>query len=174
MVALGQALDLDTDLATSLALSGILILLIQPGSLFEAGTQLSFMVSFSLVELTRRLEKTFPQWLHPKLRTGLAAVLAAEAASVPLVAWHFGMYCWTATLAVLASSPLLGLIIALGLMVALLGGAGSLAFGAPAWGAGFYQFTLSKPAACGIFCGPSQRPVDAGGTGSSPCFCHAT
>ncbi len=120
-VLLGQALDLDTDLATSLGLGAILILLIQPGALFEAGTQLSFLVSLGLVTLTPLIQKNMPESWPRWLQRGLAATLAAELASVPLVAWHFGVYCWPALVATLLTAPLMGPVVGLGLLNAVLG-----------------------------------------------------
>ena len=95
MVMSAQILDLDTDFATSLSIAAIVLLLWQPGTLFEAGFQLSFAVSFSLVQLTPKIGELLPAGLPRFLRASLAAALAAELACVPLVAWHFGIYCWS-------------------------------------------------------------------------------
>lgn len=133
MVMCGQLLDLDTDFTTSLSLGALAILLAQPGALFEAGFQLSFAVSLSLVVLTPLIEEKISKKCPGFLRTALAAALAAEVASVPLVAWHFGIYCWTALIAVICSAPLLGVIIALGLSCAILGIFWAGAAGLPAF-----------------------------------------
>ncbi len=121
LVLLAQALDLDSDAATSLAFGAILILLIQPGALFEAGAQLSFAVSFSLLSLTPVLEARLPQGLPRPLKLAAAGSLAAESASVPLVAWHFSLFSWPSLFATALTAPLMAPIIGLGLAAALTG-----------------------------------------------------
>jgi competence protein ComEC len=121
LVLLGQALDLDTDIVTSLAFGAVLVLMIQPGAVFEAGAQLSFVVSLGLVTLTPVVEKRLPLALPSWLRLGVAGTLAAEATSVPLVAWHFGIFCWPALVATALTAPLMGPIVGLGLATGLLG-----------------------------------------------------
>ncbi len=116
-----QALDYDADALTSLAFGAALILIVQPGALFEAGGQLSFAASLALVTLTTRIE-TGLQWVRPELlRRAWAATLAAEAATLPLVLWHFNMLCWPSLIASWVSAPLMAPIVGLGLGVACLG-----------------------------------------------------
>jgi competence protein ComEC len=120
LALLGQALDLETDMVTSLAFGAGVILLRQPGALFEAGCQLSFMATLCLVTLCPALAKRLPENWPPWLKLGLAATASAEAATIPLVAWHFNVYCWPSFFASAVTAPLMGPIMALGLATACL------------------------------------------------------
>ena len=121
LALIGEALDLDTDVVTSLAFGACIILLEQPGALFEAGCQLSFVVSLSLVALTSKIAEGLPGAWPEWLKTGLSATAAAEFATIPLVAWHFNVYCWPSLFASIATAPLMGPIVGLGLGTAALG-----------------------------------------------------
>jgi competence protein ComEC len=84
-------------LATALALT-----IINPLSLWDAGFQLSFAATLSLIlfapALERLLERGLAHFLAPEyagrtvrsLRDGLVMTLAAQILTVPLVAYHFG------------------------------------------------------------------------------------
>lgn len=121
LALLARALDLESDLLNSLALGAVVILLEQPGALFEAGCQLSFGVSLCLVLLTpaisERLPEAWPRWL----KLGLAGTAAAELGSIPLVAWHFSVFSWPSLFASVVTAPLMGPIVGLGLGTAALG-----------------------------------------------------
>jgi competence protein ComEC len=121
LALIAKALDLESDVVTSLAFGACVILVLQPGALFEAGAQLSFVVSLALVTLTRplaaRLPAAWPEWLTLLL----AGTAAAEFATIPLVAWHFNMLCWPSLFASIATAPLMGPIVGLGLGCAALG-----------------------------------------------------
>lgn len=117
----GRILDLDTELPTSLAAGALAILLAQPGALWEPGFQLSFLTTLAVCTvgpaLGRELPIAWPHWL----RLGLAALLAAQMALVPLLAYHFHQFCWPALFASIVSGTFTFAILALGLPLALLG-----------------------------------------------------
>lgn len=118
---LAQALDLESDALNSLSFGALLALLIQPGALFEAGAQLSFVVSLTLMTLGPRLMDSFPEKWPRWLKMALAGSLAAEAGALPLVAWHFSVFSWPSLFATALTAPLMAPIISLGLLCALLG-----------------------------------------------------
>jgi competence protein ComEC len=119
---MGRLFDLDSDLPTSLAFGALLILAVQPGALWEAGFQLSFMVTAAVVglgpALAERLPAGWPRWL----RLGAGAVIAAQTALLPLLAYHFHQFCWPALFATLLSGAFTFCILALGLPLSLAGG----------------------------------------------------
>ncbi len=111
-------LEREADLANTVALSALLILLWNPFQLLEPGFQLTFgatlgililMEAFPLNHLTRPL-----RWLLTCLLVSLAATLA----TLPILAHHFHRASWVGVLANVTIVPLSGAITALGLLFA--------------------------------------------------------
>jgi competence protein ComEC len=101
------------DLYTTLAFAALIILLINPLSLFNVGFQLSFIAVLSILYLYPRI------WPRVKFLSrypaGLIAVsLAAWIGVVPLIAYHFNYFTPVAILANLVVIPLVTVIVALG------------------------------------------------------------
>ena len=82
----------------ALALAALLILLVNPYSLYDVGFQLSFMAVLAIVTVQPLLENVISRkWLfaHPVLRWtwGLATVsVAAQLGVAPLIAYYFGRF----------------------------------------------------------------------------------
>ncbi len=118
---LGRLFDLDTDLPTSLAAGAIAILCAQPGALWEAGFQLSFCTTLAVCTLgptfSQGMPKAWPAWL----RGALGAMLGAQWALLPLLAYQFHQFCWPALFSSLVSGAFTFLVLALGLPLGLLG-----------------------------------------------------
>jgi len=78
----------DEDLPTSLAMAGIVLLLINPANLFEISFQLSFLATWGLIYL-------YPRWrgigTHPTLKRAALLSLAPQAATLPLAAYYFNL-----------------------------------------------------------------------------------
>lgn len=72
-----------------LAAIALLLLLDNPFLLFQAGFQLSFGVTLSLLVFTGPLQQKLQRVGWRWLRDSMAVVLAAYLASLPLGAWHF-------------------------------------------------------------------------------------
>ncbi|HTB34722.1 MAG TPA: ComEC/Rec2 family competence protein, partial [bacterium] len=119
---LARALDLECEAVLSLAFGAILVLLVQPGALWEAGFQLSFGACLSLVclgpFLAARLPRRWPDWLR---RLG-GAQLALQWALLPLLAYHFHLISWPGLLGGLLAVLAIAVVLALGLPLAVLGG----------------------------------------------------
>jgi len=120
----------DRDWPTTLAFAALVILLWNPLQLYHPGFQLSFTATWGLLYLAPLLEKSISgllQGLPPTMirgtATGIAVPLAAQLATIPLVAWYYNMISPVSVLANLLAVPLTGLIMALGLLAA---GAGLL------------------------------------------------
>lgn len=89
LVALAQRLLRPLNGLDCLAAAALLLLLDNPYLVFQAGFQLSFGVTLSLLLLVGPLQKKL-QWLRWRwLRDSLAVVIAAYLGSLPLSAWHF-------------------------------------------------------------------------------------
>ena len=82
----------------ALALAALLILMVNPYSLYDVGFQLSFMAVLAIVTVQPLLENVISrEWLfaHPVLRWtwGLATVsIAAQLGVAPLIAYYFGRF----------------------------------------------------------------------------------
>jgi competence protein ComEC len=136
----GWMLVRPADTLNSLAGAALVILLYDPTQLFGSGFQLSFSVVLAIVTLTPRIEtrlmpliatdpllpeefvpnwrKKLGRWLRWVLRV-LSCSVAAWIGLVPLMALYFNLFTPISIVANLLVIPLLGCIIALGLLAAL-------------------------------------------------------
>ncbi|PKM75998.1 MAG: DNA internalization-related competence protein ComEC/Rec2 [Firmicutes bacterium HGW-Firmicutes-15] len=80
----------ENSLLNALAISGIIILLINPGSLFNLSFQLTFLATWGLVDLFPLLRDSFPYkgWVWDLVLIPVAAELAV----LPLIAYHFNLF----------------------------------------------------------------------------------
>jgi competence protein ComEC len=104
-VLAGRAIDLDGVVVNLLGLAAIVLLARQPSSIGDPGFQLSFVATLGLVGLSRPVEERLgglPRWA----RAPLAASCAAQAALLPLLAWHFHRLAPAALVLNLAAVPL--------------------------------------------------------------------
>lgn len=143
VVIVGWSLRRPSDLLNSLTASALIILVWDPGQLFQASFQLSFFVVLSIALLLPPLERRFERWWRPDpwlpeaaiprwrkalegplrwLTTSGGTSLAAWLGSLPLVAHYFHLVTPISLVANLVIVPLSGL--------ALMSSLGSLACGA--------------------------------------------
>ena len=101
------------DYYTALALAALLILLLQPRSLLDSGFQLSFAAAGGIVYLYPVLDDLLARL--PAWRSYLVVTLAAQIATLPLVALYFGFVPLLSLPANLITAALVGAIVALGL-----------------------------------------------------------
>jgi len=106
----------------SLAVAGLVLLLIDPSMLFDAGAQLSFAATLGIVLVAESLKEPFsavrrPPWLRSKLLTPLVVSVGATAATAPLMLHHFFRVQPLAFLTTSAVVPLVGLAMPLGIVV---------------------------------------------------------
>lgn len=104
---------------TALAAAALVILLIEPLAILDPGFQLSFAGMAGLIGWRRPVADALPARLHPHLRDGLAAGVAASALTTPIAALHFGTAAWIGIPASIVAVPVLACAVAL-LLVALL------------------------------------------------------
>ncbi|MFX4261635.1 DNA internalization-related competence protein ComEC/Rec2 [Pelotomaculum propionicicum] len=118
----------DSDWPTTLALAAMVILVRNPLQLYHPGFQLSFAATWGILYLGPFFTSVCAKFLRvPPGATGRLAVqafavtLAAQAATVPLVAWYYNLLSPVSLIANILAVPLTGLIMAFGVMAALLG-----------------------------------------------------
>lgn len=122
----GTALERDVDVLNTLGLSAALLLAVWPLSLFDPGFQLSFAATLALIVLSRPLLSLLPDrspparwktWIWPPL----AASLAAQIGSLPVVAYHFQTLSLASFAANLPAAPLVSAATVLGVLSAMAG-----------------------------------------------------
>lgn len=101
------------DFYTALALAALVILLFRPRSLYDSGFQLSFAAAWGIVYFYPLLDDLLA-WL-PAWRSYLVVPLAAQASTLPLVAYYFNFVSLLSLPANLVTAGLVGVIVTLGL-----------------------------------------------------------
>ncbi|NPV27179.1 MAG: DNA internalization-related competence protein ComEC/Rec2 [Firmicutes bacterium] len=114
LLALGaKGLNRDNDLLNSLAVAAWLILLWDPLALYDLGFQLSFAATWGLVYLYPALDYRLAHW--PRWRTLFLVPLAAQLATLPLVAYYFNQVSLISLVANVVVVGLIGAVVLLGL-----------------------------------------------------------
>ncbi len=121
LILWGLCMQRKTDLLNSIGAAGLLILLLNPLSIFDIGFQLSFVATISIVYLYPRLRELSPRpmreggtlrrWLWGSLLVSLSAQLGI----IPLLISHFHRVPLISPLSNLLIVPLVGVSLALGL-----------------------------------------------------------
>jgi competence protein ComEC len=118
----------ERDWPTTLALAALVLLLWKPRELFTPGFQLSFAATWGILYLGPGLNnflsgllRGLPAGLNRAAAPGIAVPLAAQLATVPLVAWYYNLISVVSIPVNLLAVPLVGLILFLGVLAALLG-----------------------------------------------------
>lgn len=125
MILLGGLWERQGNGLNMLGLAGLLILSFWPDAAFDLGFQLSFSATAGILILTKPLEAVLfrlpsPGWSKKWLLTPLAVSLAAQIFTAPFLAWHFHRVPLISLVANLLVVPLTGLVLALGLALAIL------------------------------------------------------
>ncbi len=124
-VLLGSAaLHRRSNVYNSLAVAGLVVLLINPFELFQAGCQLSFAAVVSIVSLHRLVQSSMAPVLMRAVERDslfgtsvlplLSVSLAAQLGTLPLTAYYFGRVPIVSLVANLLVVPTVGMIVALG------------------------------------------------------------
>ena len=106
---------------TSLSISAILILFINPCELFCIGFQLSFIVVLGILILSKPIEKLL-SFMPIKLAQALAVVLSAQVVSVPLLLISFGNLSLISVACNLLFIPIVAVIYVATFILTILGG----------------------------------------------------
>jgi len=131
VLLVGRLLQRPNDALNSIAVAGMIILVLNPLDLFQPGFQLSFDAVIGIILIYKNLHtaflKYFTKWQEREnlLRSSLVSLffvsLAAQLATLPLTAYYFGRIPIISLLANLLVVPLVGLIVALGFISIALG-----------------------------------------------------
>lgn len=107
------------DALTTLALAALCLLVANPFNLFSIGFELSFLAMLGLILFSGAIEAMLHALPKP-LASGIAASLAAEMATAPLVTYYFYMLSPLATLMNLLVVPFFSVLVPLSLVAILL------------------------------------------------------
>jgi len=117
--AVAREHGLNVDAYTLLAVAALAILVVEPTVLFQPGFQLSFAAVWAILYLTPKVEEVtpgLPRWL----RVGVGGTLAAQLATFPILAWHYGQAPIGGLAANLAAVPLAAVVLFAGMATCLL------------------------------------------------------
>jgi competence protein ComEC len=109
----------------TIAVSAILILIFNPLDLFDAGFQLSYVATFSIVILYRRIYDYFPQALKKIkvvsrfLLLPLSVTIAAQLGTAPVIAYYFFKVPLASSISNLVIVPFVSLVIPSGFLTVL-------------------------------------------------------
>ncbi|HAR35678.1 MAG TPA: DNA internalization-related competence protein ComEC/Rec2 [Acidobacteria bacterium] len=110
---LGKLIFADTNPLNTLALSALVLLLLNPFSLEDVGFQLTFLASLSLILLYEPIRRFLPS-LPLKLSELMALSLAAVAGTMPVIISNFHRVTFASLFLNLPEAPLMGLVMGTG------------------------------------------------------------
>ena len=113
----------DQDWPTTLSFAGFVCLLLNPLTIYEIGFQLSFAATWGILYLGPVLDRSAARFLpfSPWLKGIVWVTLAAQLATLPLIAWYYNIVSVVALLANIVAAPLTGGVLALGLAAGVAG-----------------------------------------------------
>lgn len=108
----------EDDKLLSLFGAALILMLLNPYSVFDIGLQLSFGSVLGILLLQRPIEKFLSKYIKPKwLSSGIAITVSAQLFIAPLVAYYFGYVSVYVILSNLLVSPVVILVIGSGFLV---------------------------------------------------------
>lgn len=110
---LGKLLDYDVNFLNLLSLSALLLLLFNPFSFVEAGFQLTFVATLSLILFFKPILNRLPVWPF-KISEALALSLAAVLGTMPIIVADFNRVTFATIILTPLAAPLVGLIMGTG------------------------------------------------------------
>ncbi len=117
MLDLGRSFWNQSNSLNALATSALLFLAFDPQSLFSPDFQLSYAAVLGILMLQNPILHYFHtrmNWMPRSISSAMAVTLAAQAATTPLVAWHFHSFPTYFLLANMLVLPLVTLVIQIG------------------------------------------------------------
>lgn len=112
----------EPDVYSAIAVSCIIMLVINPGMLFNIGFQLSYAATLGIVMLNKNISKLLTCRIIPKKAAEILGVtLAAQAGVLPITLIHFNRVSLISILPNILAAPLLEIITILGAIMAIVG-----------------------------------------------------
>ncbi len=108
-------LDRDSEPINILAISGIIVLAIDPFQAFSLSFQLSYLALVGILAVAPLIRRPLEGWVTPVLLVPLSASIGAQLATLPVVLPSFGAWYPSGILASLILVPLIAVFLSLGL-----------------------------------------------------------
>ncbi|HHY23184.1 MAG TPA: DNA internalization-related competence protein ComEC/Rec2 [Clostridiaceae bacterium] len=126
IILLGQMTWREPDTLTSISFALIVILLWNPHMLFNIGLQLSFAATASIVLLNKNIKEIFKskpisQYIPDAVFGVLSTTISAQIGVLPITIINFNKVSMVSILSNLLAAPVAGVIIIIGMIMALLG-----------------------------------------------------
>ncbi|MEG6614854.1 DNA internalization-related competence protein ComEC/Rec2 [Peptococcaceae bacterium 1198_IL3148] len=106
MVVWARHFGRERDWPTAMALAVVIILFDAPRAMWEAGFQLSFVVTWGILYLTPTVEKMLSRWPR-MLVVAVSVPVVAEITAIPLVAYHFNMMSLVGVVTNILTAPII-------------------------------------------------------------------
>ncbi len=119
-VLAGIIIDRESNLYINISLACLMLLLINPYSLFDAGFQLSFIATFGIICLAPILIERIKLKPH-FLLVAFAVSLSAQISVIPIVAYHFNYLSLWSIFTNIIMLPIVAGVLALGLLASIFG-----------------------------------------------------
>lgn len=122
IVAIGMNLNRPTNIYNTLAISVLIILLVKPLFLFDVGFQLSYLAVLAIVTIDPLLYKLWQpkNWVLDKYWHTFTITLAAQFGIIPVSLYYFHQFPGLFFISNMVIIPLLGVILAFGILVIIL------------------------------------------------------
>jgi competence protein ComEC len=117
LISIGQTLFYKTNIYNTIFLSAFILLIADPGNLYNVGFQLSYLAVLGIVFFYPAMNNwiTSRYWIINKVWALTCVSLAAQIATTPISLYHFGQFPTSFLIANLAVVPLAGIIIYTGI-----------------------------------------------------------
>lgn len=122
VILLGKIIMRETDIYTSISSAAIIILSLNPYTLFDIGFQLSFSATISLVMFYPKLKELVDHKNIPNIVSDtLAATIAAQIGVVPITLYYFNNFSTISIISNLLVVPLVQIITIIGFIMVFIG-----------------------------------------------------
>jgi len=122
MILAGKIIMRETDIYTSISAAAIILLTLNPYTLFDIGFQLSFCATISLVMFYPKLKELIDHKYLPNIVSDtLAATIAAQIGVVPITLYYFNNFSTIAILSNLLVVPIVQIITIVGFAMVFVG-----------------------------------------------------
>ncbi|MDF2987350.1 MAG: internalization-related competence protein ComEC/Rec2 [Eubacterium sp.] len=122
IILTGQIIMRETDIYTSISAAALILLIINPFTLFDIGFQLSFGATLSLVMFYPKIKGTVTKKYVPEIISDtLAATLAAQIGVIPVTLYYFNSLSIISVLSNLLVVPLVQIITIIGFIMVFAG-----------------------------------------------------
>jgi competence protein ComEC len=111
----------NADIFHIFCLTGLIMLLINPSSLFNLSFQFSFLATFSLLYGVPKINQLWPEKLHPYLKNSLSVTLAPFIFTTPIIWFYFQKVSLISLLSNLIIINLVEAVVPLGFFASLIG-----------------------------------------------------